>query len=89
MNRYMLSLLLLFSFSAFADLEHVEGQGAAPSRQKLTSARGCFQEIRNLGCGHPREDQDFFIGCLEENKDSLSPSCKSFFEVLYGKRKSS
>jgi hypothetical protein len=89
MKRYGLLLIMAISFSAFADLEHVEGMGSAPSKQKLSSSRGCFQEIRNLGCGHPREDQDFFTGCLEENKDSLSPSCKSFFEILYGKRKSS
>lgn len=89
MKRYLFFLFLAFSFSALADLEHVEGQGTAPSRQKLSTSRGCFQEMRNLGCGNPREDQDFFTGCLEENKDSLSPSCKSFFEVLYGKRKSS
>lgn len=89
MKRFLFILLFVFSSSAFADLEHVEGQGMAPTRQKLSSARGCFQEINHKGCGHPREDQEFFIACLDENKDSLSPSCKSFFETLYGKRKSS
>lgn len=89
MKQKFFILIILFSTNVLADLEHIEGQGLAPSRQKLSSSRGCFQEIRNFGCGHPREDQEFFIGCLEENKDSLSLSCKSFFETLYGKRKSS
>lgn len=88
MKSLVFTLFLFISLSAMADLEHKEGMGAPPLKQKLSIARGCFKEINELGCGHPRDDQEFFIGCLEESKDDLTPSCQGFFEKLYGKRKS-
>ena len=87
MKCLILILLFLLSHSAMADLEHKEGQGMMPNKQRLTTAHTCFQEIDNMGCGHPRNDQEFFIGCLEENKDKLTLSCQKFFQKLYGRKK--
>lgn len=87
MKKYLLTGALLFSFVALADLEHIPGQGASPSKQKLSLSRGCFDEIDNKGCGRPGDDHEVFIACLDENKDDLSTNCQSFFERLYGKRK--
>lgn len=89
MKRLMLVVLFFGTLSAHADLEHIPGQGAMPKSQKLSAARSCFHEIDNMGCGHPRDDQEFFNGCLEEKRDELTLSCQAFFEKLYGKKKSS
>jgi hypothetical protein len=88
MKRSMLALVFIFSLSAHADLEHKPGQGEMPLRQKLSVSHGCFNEIDTIGCGHPRDDQEFFIGCLQDHKDELTPSCQTFFERLYGNKKS-
>jgi len=87
MKYSVLIIFLLFSLSALADLEHKTGMGALPQKQKLSEAHACFDEIDHIGCGHPRDDQEFFIGCLDENKDELTPSCRSFFQKIYGKKK--
>jgi hypothetical protein len=79
--------LLVFSMSAMADIEHKPGMEGHPSQQKLSIARTCFKEIDNKGCGHPRDDQEFFISCLDETRDELTLSCQSFFQKLYGKKK--
>ncbi len=88
MKRLILVAVLIHTFSAQADMEHKSGLGTMPAKQSLTSSRACFQEIDNKGCGHPRDDQEFFIACLDENKNSLTQSCRSFFDTLYGKKKS-
>lgn len=88
MKCSILVLLFFGSLSVWAEMEHVPGIGSVPEKQKLSSARACFREIDDKGCGHPRDDQEFFISCLDENKNNLTPSCKSFFHTLYGKRKS-
>ncbi len=86
MKIFLLTGTLLFSSFSKADLEHKTGQGANPSQEKLSLSRGCFEEIDVFGCGHPRDDHEVFIACLDENKKKLSASCLSFFETLYGKR---
>ena len=73
MKLALVSLIIVISFSAHADLEHKQGQGALPERQKLSNAHNCFAEIDLKGCGHPRDDQEFFIACLDDNKDKLTP----------------
>ncbi len=88
MKRSMLVAVIFISFTAYADLEHKEGQGTMPKSQKLSISRSCFKEIDHIGCGHPRDDQEFFTSCLDEKKDELNPSCQVFFEKLYGKKKS-
>lgn len=87
MKKIILVAFLILSTSAFADMEHRTGQGEKPSAKRLSVARGCFDEIDTLGCGHPRDDHDVFIGCLDDKREDLSPNCQSFFERLYGKRK--
>lgn len=87
MKRYLLIGSLVFSAFAFADLEHKTGQGEKPSTQKLSLSRGCFSQIEEFGCGHPANDHEIFITCLDENRENLSTDCRSFFERLYGKRK--
>lgn len=86
MKIYLLIGTLITSSFSYADLEHKTGQGANPSQEKLSLSRGCFEEIEDQGCGHPRDDHEIFIACLDENKTKLSTSCLSFFETLYGKR---
>lgn len=86
MKKLILSMALTLSFSALADMEHKAGQGDAPPAKKISLAHGCFNEIDNLGCGHPKDDLGFFKGCLDENRENLSPSCQSFFGRLYGKK---
>lgn len=88
MKCSMLVAVFFISLSVHADLEHKEGQGSMPKAQKLSVSRSCFKEIDHIGCGHPRDDQEFFMSCLDEKKDELNPSCQSFFEKLYGKKKS-
>lgn len=87
MKHSIFVAVIFLSLSAHADLEHKEGLGTMPKTQKLSISRSCFKEIDDIGCGHPRDDQEFFISCLQENKDELNPSCQSFFEKLYGKKK--
>lgn len=77
---------LLFSFFAHADLEHREGQESKPTVENLSRSRGCFKEIKEQGCGHPRENQDFFSFCLQLKLESLTSDCQGFFSKLYGKR---
>lgn len=67
-------------------MEHRDGQGERPSLQRLSMTRGCFSKMRQLGCGHPREDLEFFKGCLDQNRDQLSLECSLFFNRLYQKK---
>lgn len=86
MKRTFVIFFLLSSFSAIANLEHTEGQGSGPSNKNLTFSRACFQEILDQGCSHPREDRELFNNCLADKLTTLSPSCQTFFQRLYGKR---
>ncbi|MCM2349000.1 MAG: hypothetical protein NDI69_03200 [Bacteriovoracaceae bacterium] len=86
MRKIIIVLSVIFSFSTLADMEHRAGQGGQPSLQRLTLSRGCFNEADQLGCGHPREDHEYFIACTQDNRKQLSISCQHFFEKLYGNR---
>ena len=79
--------LLLFISLSHAHLEHKPGQGMIVDEKRLSKARGCFTDIKLLGCGHPREDIDFFKSCLDEKSDQLTSDCQNFFQRLYGKKK--
>lgn len=85
--KVMIILVLFSSVVSFADMEHKEGQGSMPASKELTLSRGCFHEISKFGCGHPVEDQEYFITCLADNISEQAPNCRSFFERLYGKKK--
>jgi hypothetical protein len=87
MTKLYLLGLIFFCGQAQADLEHIAGQGMVPGLQKLNISRGCFAKIATLGCGHPRDDHEFFITCLDDKRDKLSSNCLSFFNRLYGKKK--
>lgn len=84
MLKLTILFLSFFAFEATADLEHKPGQGGQPLAKKLTLSRGCFHEMENLGCGHPREDQGYFVSCLVDKPGQLTPNCQKFFTKLYG-----
>lgn len=86
MKHSFVMLALIFSFSATADLEHREGQGASPTEKNLKASRSCFKEILDQGCRHPSEDREIFNNCLADKITTLSSRCQTFFERLYGKR---
>lgn len=87
MKHTLILMSLFLSFSAFADLEHRDGQEAIPTEKNLTLSRSCFQEILEQGCRHPSEDRELFNNCLTDKITTLSSRCQTFFERLYGKRK--
>jgi hypothetical protein len=87
MSKVFLIITLASIPLCWADMEHRPLQGEKPSNERLSLSRGCFQEIRLLGCGHPREDQVFFKTCLQEQQNSLTPVCFNFFHRLYVPRK--
>ena len=82
-------LTLIFTITSYAHLEHRAGQESKPSNERLSVARGCFEEIRRQGCSHPRDGQEIFNTCLDDKKEMLSDSCQAFFTRLYGNRKGS
>lgn len=73
---------------AFATMEHQTGFESKPSAERLSKSRGCFTEIQDLGCPHPREDQEKFNTCLSDNINGLKSSCQAFFKKLYGDKTS-
>jgi len=89
MKKLCFIISFLFTTNLLADLEHIAGQGASPGTKNLTLAQGCFIEISEQGCGHPRDDREIFVTCVNDKMDHLTPSCQSFFTKLYGKRESS
>jgi hypothetical protein len=88
MPRIILFITLTSTSFSWANMEHRPLQGEKPSIERLSLSRGCFQEMRLSGCGHPREDQVFFKACLEEHQESLTPLCVKFFNRLYLQKKS-
>lgn len=82
----LMIISIFISINSYGDMEHKPGQGIQPSAEKLSLSRGCFKEMRYLGCGHPREDHGYFIACLANNRDQLSNNCQSFFQRLYEKK---
>ena len=87
MKNFMLILSLSLSINSYADLEHKVGQEGLPTTKELSLSRNCFQEIAELNCGHPSEDQDVFIACLHKERLSLTDNCRNFFDKLYGSSK--
>lgn len=77
--------LALFTFGAFANIEHEPLMATVPSDAQVQKSRSCFQELQNLGCGHPRDDRDQFISCMRNTYNSLSTDCQSMMKRLYGK----
>lgn len=86
MLKLFLLLTLLTPESVRAHLEHKRGQGSTPSSEKLHFTRGCFSEIADAGCPHPRDGSEIFRSCLDLKLQSVSKNCQGFFLRLYGKR---
>jgi hypothetical protein len=85
--KLIITLMTLFlSFPAMSHLEHRDGQESKPSTERLSVARGCFDEIQDYGCSHPREGQEIFNTCLDQKIEMISLPCQAFFTRLYGNR---
>lgn len=80
----LIFIMTIMASQAFATLEHQKGFESKPSAERLSKSRGCFAEIEDLGCQHPREGQEKFNTCMSEKFTELKPSCQAFFEKLYG-----
>lgn len=87
MKTYLFTFLIFISMNAVATLEHTPGMEAIPSNERLTTSRGCFQELEQLGCGDPAEDMQHFRYCLDDTYHRLSKDCSKLMQSLYGPRK--
>lgn len=83
MKKFILLVTLIFSSLTMAHLEHKSGEGEKPKQQQLKDSRGCLKQMEMLGCGHPLEEHDHFVNCLETKQEFLSHDCKILFERLY------
>jgi hypothetical protein len=86
MKVILFVLMMIITLSANATMEHQKGFETKPSDERLSKSRGCFAEIEVLGCSHPREGQEKFNTCLEEQFNNLKPTCQTFFGKLYGRK---
>lgn len=78
--------MVFASLSAIADMTYEAGMEGNPDPSKLSNAHQCFQELAEVGCGHPKYDIRHFKSCLNNSVDSLTDNCKTFAKKLYGKR---
>jgi hypothetical protein len=85
MKKTIIIISMLASFSALAHQGHDFQPQEKPSEKSISTARSCFKELETLGCGHPREDQEYFVNCYRSNVQMISIDCQSFFETLYGR----
>ena len=47
-------------------------------REPPPEARQCMEEMRQLGCGNPREvGHEAFKSCIDSKKDQLSSECQN------------
>ena len=83
MAKFITLLIFLSPARVMAHLEHKKNFEAHPAVERLTFTRGCFKEIKKLGCRHPREDVDLFKLCLLQKQEMLHPQCRIFFSRLY------
>ncbi len=78
------SIFLISGTQVQASLEHRSDFENTPSEKRLSVARGCFRQMKELGCGHPRDGQENFERCLQSERKVLSINCQKFFARLYG-----
>lgn len=83
MKKLLLSLCLLLSVSAFADIEEGPGLEITPSTDELEASRSCFKQLEEHGCGHPKDDMEHFRKCLGVQTSSLEESCRKLMKELY------
>lgn len=85
MKHILMSLALVFSVSAFADIDEGSAVNIEPKAERVEASRACFSELQKLGCGHPRDDSDHFRTCMSEVYSSLDSGCQTIMKRLYGK----
>lgn len=78
MRSFLTVALMILSVAAFS----FEGERKGPSAEQREQGRACFEEIRNLGCGSPREDHAAFKTCIEGKVSQLSESCQAFHQKM-------
>jgi len=87
MKKILIGLILLISFMARADIDEGVMKSTEPKVEEIASARSCFKEVENMGCGHPRDDLEQFRSCMENTISSLTPACQKMMGDLYIKKK--
>lgn len=78
MRHFLTVALMILSVAAFS----FEDERRGPSAEEREQGRACFQEIKALGCGSPREDRDAFKKCVAEKSGELSESCQAFHQKM-------
>lgn len=86
MKKIIFVAFTVLSYSVMANIEHDPANTKAPTTAELSKSRSCFQELNQLGCGHPKNDRDHFANCMIESFESLTPDCKTMMKRLYGKK---
>lgn len=79
MSKFLIALLLVFSFSAFAEEKEAHGNPDDEAR--------CFREIRSMGCGNA-DQHETFIACVDRNIQKLSRECQVFHREEVARMKS-
>lgn len=82
--KVTLFVILMLSCDALkAMTEHEPGMEERTSSAQIERNRLCFREARNLGCGHPRENQADFQSCILVRLPQLSSDCHQMMKRLY------
>ncbi|WP_408098025.1 hypothetical protein ACJVC5_03620 [Peredibacter sp. HCB2-198] len=85
MKHLLTSFVLVFSVSAFANIDEGSVINIEPKAERVEASRACFSELQKLGCGHPKEDAEHFRTCMSEVYTSLDSGCQTIMKRLYGK----
>lgn len=84
MKYTIVTLGLLFTISANADIEYSPQEPAKATVQEISKSRACFEELKVQGCGDPGDDINHFKSCLGNVHSTLTDSCKKMMTDLYG-----
>lgn len=88
MKKIILILGLFTTLAAFANIDASTDKGVSPTSAEVSQYRACFQELEQLGCGHPSEDQEHFVNCMHDSLSSLTKRCQEMMTTLYGTKSS-
>lgn len=86
MKNLILSMGLLLSVNAIADIEYIPTDRSQASQAEISKNRACFEEISTQGCGGPGEDHQHFRSCLNNVFPKLSRDCQKMMSNLYGSK---
>ncbi len=79
MRSFLTIALMILSVAAFS----FEDEGRGPSAEEREQGKACFEEIKALGCGNPREvGGEVFKKCMEEKASTLSETCQAFHQKM-------